>query len=50
MSEKPVFNINQKLFDKLVDWQQKIEEKNQLEAEAEAAEKAKKPTSDAKEK
>ena len=51
MPDKPVFNISEKLFDKLVDWQQKIEEKDRLEAEAEveAAKKTNKQTNDAKE-
>ena len=51
MPDKPVFNINEQLFEKLIDWQQKIEEKDRLEAEAEleTAKKANKPTHHAKE-
>lgn len=36
MSEKPVFNINQKLFNQLNDWQEKMEEKENARAEIEA--------------
>ena len=35
MSEKPVFKINQKLFNQLNDWQEKMEVKEKTEAEAE---------------
>lgn len=42
MSEKPVFNVNQKLFNQLTDWQNKMETKEQAEAEIEAKDKAKK--------
>ncbi|GGA48550.1 hypothetical protein [Okeania sp. KiyG1] len=36
MSEKPVFNINQKLFKQLNDWQEKMEEKENATTEIEA--------------
>ncbi|NEP90879.1 MAG: hypothetical protein F6K18_30985 [Okeania sp. SIO2C2] len=36
MSEKQVFNINQKLFNQLNDWQEKMEEKQNTKAEIEA--------------
>ncbi|MDJ0517380.1 MAG: hypothetical protein F6K22_03550 [Okeania sp. SIO2F4] len=35
MSEKPVFKINQKLFNQLNNWQEKMEAKEKNEAEAE---------------
>ena len=35
MSEKPVFKINQKLFNQLNDWQERMEAKAKTEAEAE---------------
>jgi len=35
MSEKPVFNINQKLFNQLKNWQEKMDGKEKPEAEAE---------------
>ncbi|NET44907.1 hypothetical protein [Okeania sp. SIO2B3] len=35
MSEKPVFKVNQKLFKKLNDWQEKMEEKENARAEIE---------------
>ncbi len=34
-SEKPVFKINQKLFNQLNNWQEKMEEKEKAEAEVE---------------
>jgi hypothetical protein len=43
MSDKPIFDIKQSTFEKLKKWQQKMEEKNRLEAEEELE---KKPTSD----
>ncbi|MDJ0554055.1 MAG: hypothetical protein QNJ68_06390 [Microcoleaceae cyanobacterium MO_207.B10] len=33
MSNQPVFNINQKLFNQLIDWQNKMEVKEQAESE-----------------
>ncbi|NEP40791.1 MAG: hypothetical protein F6K35_16770 [Okeania sp. SIO2H7] len=36
MSKKQVFNINQKLFNQLNDWQEKMEEKQNTKAEREA--------------
>ncbi|NES89649.1 MULTISPECIES: hypothetical protein [unclassified Okeania] len=36
MSKKQVFNINQKLFNQLNDWQEKMEEKQNTKAEIEA--------------
>ncbi|NEQ75298.1 MAG: hypothetical protein F6K24_33240 [Okeania sp. SIO2D1] len=36
MSEKQVFNINQKLFNQLNDWQEKMEKKENAKAEIEA--------------
>ncbi|NEO57538.1 MAG: hypothetical protein F6K54_33395 [Okeania sp. SIO3B5] len=36
MSEKQVFNINQKLFNQLNDWQEKMAEKENSQAEIEA--------------
>ena len=36
MSEKPVFNINQKLFKQLNDWQEKMEKTENARAEIEA--------------
>ena len=36
MPDKPVFDVKQSTFDKLKKWQQKMEEKNRLEAEEEA--------------
>ncbi|NEN93517.1 MAG: hypothetical protein F6K48_33435 [Okeania sp. SIO3H1] len=36
MSEKQVFNINQKLFKQLNDWQEKMEKKENAKAEIEA--------------
>jgi hypothetical protein len=37
MSEtnKPVFQINQQLFQQLVEWQEKIEQEDELESESE---------------
>ncbi len=35
MSEKPVFKINQKLFNQLNNWQEKMEAKEKTEAETE---------------
>ncbi|MGD1807459.1 hypothetical protein ACP6PL_18750 [Dapis sp. BLCC M126] len=35
MSEKPVFKINQKLFNQLNDWQEKMDAKEKTPAEAE---------------
>ena len=36
MSDKPVFDVTPNMFDKLKNWQEKMEEKNRLEAEKEA--------------
>ncbi|MCT7950555.1 hypothetical protein NG798_12205 [Ancylothrix sp. C2] len=33
MTEEPVFNVNQSLFQKLSEWQEKMEEVNSQEAE-----------------
>ncbi|MGD1712366.1 hypothetical protein [Hydrocoleum sp. CS-953] len=50
MSEKPVFKINQKLFKQLNDWQEKMEEKEKVEAEIEANNQDKKLRDSEKEK
>ncbi len=50
MSEKPVFNINQKIFNQLNDWQEKIEVKEKAEAEIEANNQDKKISDSQKEK
>ncbi|NEP46733.1 MAG: hypothetical protein F6K35_49105 [Okeania sp. SIO2H7] len=36
MSDKPVFDVTPSMFEKLKNWQEKMEEKNSLEAEKEA--------------
>jgi hypothetical protein len=43
MSDKPIFDVKQSTFEKLKKWQEKMEEKNRLEAEEELE---KKPKSD----
>ncbi|MGD1703460.1 hypothetical protein [Dapis sp. BLCC M229] len=52
MSEKPVFKINQKLFNQLNNWQEKMEakEKNEPEAEIDAKNQDKKLSDSQKEK
>lgn len=44
MSDKPVFDVNKKMFDELTNWQKKTEEKDRLEAEEEAENKTKSET------
>lgn len=44
MSDKPVFNVNKKLFDRLTDWHKKMESQDQSELETELDNKAKKNT------
>jgi hypothetical protein len=39
MSDKPVFDVNKSMFDKLKTWQEKMEEKNREEAEEEVEKK-----------
>lgn len=51
MSEKSVFNINQKLFNQLSDWQKKMEAKDLVESEIEIKnKKAKKENENQKDK
>lgn len=42
MSDKPVFDVNKSMFDKLKNWQEKMQEKNRLEAEEESEKTTKK--------
>ncbi len=39
MSDKPVFDVNKSMFDKLKTWQEKMEEKNREAAEEEVEKK-----------
>ena len=50
MSDKPVFNVNRKLFNQLTDWEHKMAEKEKLASEIEANDKAKETSKTQKEK
>lgn len=50
MSEKPVFKINQKLFNQLNNWQEQMELKEKVETEIEEIHKEKEVTDTQKEK